>query len=176
MTEPIAHIAARLTALPTKGSRTRAKEYADPQRQEDADYRAAYGVGGKRPFGRGLRAAFYTELAPAPSGRYVTREMAQAYLAEVDRVIDIPDWPRHEREKLRVIRHRWLARAEGRDPRFLAMGVQGGVNEKHRPGTVADTLAAIRGAIEESAGVQAMRPGQKWARDKGWPMGKPVTT
>jgi hypothetical protein len=171
---PIAHVAATLAALPAKTSRRRVKDYPDPQRQEDADYRAAYGINGKRPYGRGLRAAFYAELAPAPAGRFVGREDAKRYLAEIDRVIDLQCWPRHEKERLRVIRHRWLARAEGRDARFAAVGAQGGVNEKCRKRTAGDAIAEIRRAILESAGETVTRPGQRFVSDAKWPLGKPV--
>lgn len=83
-------------------------------------------------------------------------------------------WPRHEREKLRVILRRWEARAAGRDSRFNAIGVQKGLNEKHRAKSVGDVMEGIRVAIAESAGVPVTRPGQRWMMDKKWPLGRPV--
>lgn len=93
----------------------------DPRDREDSATRQAYGTGGKRPWGRGLRAAFYAELPPTPLGR-VSRDQARLYLSAVVDVIERRCWSQRETEKLRVIRRRWEARVDGRDERFKALG------------------------------------------------------
>lgn len=175
MSKHIDLIAAELARLPEKADvRTRALRVAkeDPRQEEDSAYRAAYGVRGKKPYGTGLRAAYWTELPPPPSGAYVGRDAARAYVGQIDRVIDIGGWAKGEREKLRVMRLKWIARAEGRDARFNAMGVQGGLTDSLRPKRIADILGAIREAIAESAGVPAP-PARKFLTDPGWPFGRP---
>ena len=94
----------------------------DPADREDSATRLAYGIGGRRPWGRGLRAAFYAELPPTPLGR-VTRDEAQLYLDAVIRVREMAGrWSEREREKLRVIQRRWERRVRGEDRRFNALG------------------------------------------------------
>lgn len=129
-------------------------------REEDAAYRSAWGLRGKRPFGRGLRAAFYIYLPDAPRGRFLTRADAAEYVTLLDRVAEGHRWPAHEREKLRALRIRWTRRAEGEDARFNALGVTGGVNERYRVPIGAERLAALR---------DAARPGPR----EPWPLGRP---
>jgi hypothetical protein len=162
----------RLDAGTPASPRRRTRDYPDPARQEDHDYRQAYGTAGKRPFGRGLRAAFYAYLPDAPTGRFVTRDDAVRYVRKIQEVIDMQTWPRHERERLRVLLRRWEKRARGDDARFNAIGLQVGPNEKHRPKTAGDVLAAIRELVLKSAGTTP--PGAKFVTDPKWPLGRPV--
>lgn len=150
------------------------RHYPDAAKQEDADYRAAWGIAGRKPWGRGLRAAFYAYLPDAPTGPYVTREDAAVYVGKLRDVVEMGIWPRHERERLRILLRRWEARAAGRDVRFNRLGVQGGVNDRFRPSNVGDRFEAIRHAIEESAGMRVSSPAQRWTQDAKWPLGRPV--
>lgn len=169
----IDQIAAELRTLEPKTVRHRAKDYPDPAKQEDHDYRRAYGTDGKRPFGRGLRAGFYAYLPDAPIGRYVTREDAQRYAAKIREVQEMQVWPAYERERLHVLFKRWDRRARGLDARFNALGVQGGFPEKYRPKSVGDTLLAIRSLCADSGGLRE-GPGPKFVTDPKWPMGRPT--
>lgn len=173
--KPIEQIAAELgRGAPerTSTTRRRTRDYPDPAKQEDHDYRQAYGTSGRRPFGRALRAAFYAYLPEAPAGRSVTRDDAKRYVDQIQRVIEMQTWPRHERERLRVLLRRWERRARGEDSRFNTLGVQGGVTEKHRPHSPGDVLAKIRALVLDSAG--RGRAGQV-VFDTKWPLGRPVT-
>ena len=172
----IDQIAAELGRLePTRTSTPRPgrKHYPDPAKQEDHDYRQAYGTEGQRPFGKGLRAAFYAYLPEAPTGRWLTRQDAANYVAKIHDVIEMQCWPRHERERLRQLLRKWERRARGEDARFNALGISHGPSEKHRPKSVGDTLLAIRTLIRESAGEGDERG--KVVFDKKWPLGRPVT-
>jgi hypothetical protein len=170
-------VAAQLRAkLEDKGdtaTRSQRVPHADPRKEEDAAYRRAYGTNGKAPYGRPLRAAFYQFLPESPRGQYVSHEAAKQYVAEIQRVLDTEQWTRDERTRLKALKRIWSRRAEGRDARFEAMGVQGGVTNKHRPKTTRDIIIAIRDAIEASGGGRVVSD-KKFVVDVKWPLGKPV--
>lgn len=106
---------------------------------EDSRTRAAWGSEGKRPWGRGLRAAFYAELPPTPLG-LVTQDQARLYLDAVIRVREMGGWSTRENEKLRMIQRRWERRVRGEDRRFNALGgVFSGIRQ-----VPADRLAGLR--------------------------------
>jgi hypothetical protein len=85
-------------------------------------------------------------------------------------------WTRREQEELRVRRVKWVKRAKGDDPRFLAMGNVGGLNERYRKKGAGDIIKAIRDAIAESAGKKPCNPDTKFITDPAWPFGKPNPT
>lgn len=124
--------------------------YQDPRHEADRDYRRAWG---KRPFGRALRAAFYEYLSDAPTGRYVTREQARRYADQIRDVADLShtdsdiQWTIYEKRRLRALWIKWDRRARGFDPRFNAIGVQGGVTDQRRARTHDDVVAALRRAF-----------------------------
>lgn len=172
---PIEKIAADLAKTPGKGGTRRAPgQYPDPKKQDDHEYRQAYGRNGRRPFGSGLRAAFYAHLPESPRG-HVTRDQAQRYLNQIRHVREMGGWSRSERERLRVLERRWEKRAEGRDARFNALGgVFAGTSEKYRRKGVGDTLTSINAILDAERGVKSREPGVKFVRDAKWPLGKPT--
>jgi hypothetical protein len=165
--------AALLSRMERRPRSTR-EQRPDPRDDADAGYREAYG---RRPYGQRLRAAFYQYLPEAPRGRYVGRDDAARYLMEIERVIDMQQWTAREQETLRQLKVKWKARADGKDVRFLALGVQGGINEKHRPKGVADIIANIYKAIAESRalldGTRPDNPNTRYITDPKWPLGRP---
>lgn len=170
----ISQIAAELGREPgVAHTRRRTREYPDPARQEDHDYRQAYGTKGRRPFGRGLRAAFYAYLPESPIGPHVTREDAANYVQKIQTVIEMQRWPKHERERLRVLLRRWERRARGEDGRFNAR-VPVGVSNKTRPQTVGDCILNIQRMLRESLGHAPQNPGTRFVADAKWPLGRPV--
>jgi hypothetical protein len=166
-------VAAQLRSHPSRGRSTR-ETRPDPREDADAGYREAYGP---RPFGKPLRRPYYQFLPEAPAGRFVSRDQAAAYLAEIDRVLDMQQWTAREQEGLRRLRVRWAARASGKDARFAAVGVQGGVNDRFRRRGPQDIINAIYQAIRESRekldGARPDNPQTKWVVDPKWPMGRP---
>ncbi len=175
MTRTINELAAELARHEAKGDvSTRAQRvpFPDPRKEEDAAYRRAYGKDGKAPWGHPLRAAFYQYLPEAPAGRYVSHEDAQRYAAKIQSVLDMEQWTKDERNRLKVLKRRWDARAAGKDARFEALGVQGGLNEKHRPKSVRDIILVIRHELEASLG-RPVNSEQRFVVDAKWPFGKP---
>jgi hypothetical protein len=168
--DPISRVAAQLSRSTTKAKRSARESRPDPREEDAAAYREAYG---KRPYGQRMRAAFYQFLPEAPRGRYVGRDDAARYVAEIDSVLERQQWTQREVETLRQLRVKWLARAKGKDARFLAMGNVGGLNDRYRRKGVADIICAIRDAIEDSAGRKPVYPSRKFVVDKGWAFGKP---
>jgi hypothetical protein len=169
--DPISRVAAQLSRLTgEKRLRSTRELRPDPRADADAAYREAYG---RTPYGRRMRAAFYQFLPESPKGRYLGRDDAARYVAEIERVIDMQQWTGHEQETLRQLRQKWKARATGKDARYLAMGAAGGVNDRYRKKTAADVICAIRDAIEESAGRKPVYPARKFVVDEKWPFGRP---
>ena len=120
-----------------------------------------------------MRAAFYQFLPECPKGRYIGRDDAARYVAEIARVMDMERWTRRERETLRQLKQKWTARATGKDSRYLAMGNAPGLNDKHRKQTAADIVGAIRSAISSSLAEAApSSPTQKFVIDPKWPLGR----
>ena len=175
MDRTIAELAAELARHESKenvSTRAQRVPHADPRKEEDAAYRRAYGTNGKAPYGRPLRAAFYQFLPEAPKGAYISHDTARSYADRIQQVLDMEQWTADERDRLRVLKKRWMKRAEGHDARFEAMGVQGGMNEKYRKRGVRDAILTIRQALEKSLGRQPA-PEQKFVVDAKWPFGKP---
>jgi hypothetical protein len=173
--KPFAQVAAELGKLPEKNNvRTRALRtpHPDARQEEDSSYRAAYGVDGRRPYGRPLRSAFYEYLPDAPSSAYLGKDDAARYLAQIHTVIEMQCWTRREQERLRVLCRRWEKRARGEDPRYVKMGTLGGVSEANRRKTAADSICAIRNAILASGG-QVAQPSVPFMQDAKWPFGRP---
>lgn len=175
MTRTITELAAELARHEGKGdiaTRSQRVAHADPRKEEDAAYRRAYGTDGKAPWGRPLRAAFYQYLPDAPTGAHISHDAARVYADRIQQVLDRDEWTKDERNRLKVLKKRWVKRASGHDARFEAMGVQGGVNEKYRKKTPDDRLKVLRDEIAKSQG-RPTRPEQKFVVDPKWPFGKP---
>ena len=82
-------------------------------RDKDGKIRTMYGVR--------TRAAFRPLLPDAPRG-VVSREAAEIYVAQIQRVLDMDCWTRQEQSYLYSLRKKWRARARGEDTRFLLRG------------------------------------------------------
>ena len=67
------------------------------------------------------RAAFRPLLPDAPRG-VVSREAAEIYVAQIQRVLDMDCWTRQEQSYLYSLRKKWRARARGEDTRFILRG------------------------------------------------------
>lgn len=123
----------------------------DPRDAEDANYRRAYGVHGRRPFGRPLRAAFYAYLPDVPRTRNLPADFARDYLRRIRDVQEMQCWSRRERLRLRVLERRWERRAEGRDGRYNTLGTQPGPTNKYRAPAPQDRVeqlcAQLRGEM-----------------------------
>lgn len=92
----------------------------------------------------------------------MTHEDARRYLVAIQDTLDRHGWSKHEREHLRRLKVRWARRVAGLDPRFEAMGVQGGVSERFRPPTRMDALHTLRRELMPFKTVS-----------ESWPFGSP---
>lgn len=82
-------------------------------KDKDGKVRTMYGVR--------TRAAFRPLLPDAPRG-VVSREAAELYVAQIQRVLDMDCWTRQEQSYLYSLRKKWRARARGEDTRFILRG------------------------------------------------------
>lgn len=99
---------------------------------EDSNYRKAYGINGRKPFGAPLRAAFYAYLPDVPLTRHLPADFARNYLAQIHRVQEMQQWSRRECERLRVLERRWSRRASGLDARYNEYGTAPGRTNRDR--------------------------------------------
>ncbi len=190
MDRTINEIAAELARHEAKGNvstRTQRVPHADARTEEDAAYRRAYGTGGKAPYGKPLRAAFYQYLPESPRHTSANEDECRRYVRQIDETLEQDCWSGNERERLRQLRKIWNRRATGRDARYLTHGNAGGKTNKvwkahAAPGSARMVFTEVQQAIVESnaryfeaMGSKVVRdapPEQKFVVDKRWPMGR----
>lgn len=155
--------------------RERPRRTPTPAEQEDTAYRRAYGTNGRAPWGRPLRAAFYTELPEAPTNAR-TKDDAAAYLGHIRRVLDMECWTPRERDRLKSLEAKWVRRSQGLDARYLHHGIKGGRTNKqdYRAGSGQAVYAACLEDIDASnRSLRNAGPRAKFVQDNAWPLGKP---
>jgi hypothetical protein len=177
--KPIAQVAAELQKLDRRPLPVRPSAGMERRDGEDSDYRRAWGTGGKAPFGRPLRAAFYQYLPESPRHTLPDPDACRVYVGQIDETLERGCWSPNEIERLRQLRRIWDRRAKGLDLRYKAHGNMPGVNNAHdrkhdRPNSARSIMEKIQAAIAESNGkVKAARQEQKFVVDPKWPLGRP---
>lgn len=134
----------------------------DPRDAEDSNYRKAYGQGGRRPFGKPLRAAFYHYLPDVPLTRYLPADFAQNYLRKIHEVQEMQCWSRKERERLRQLERRWAKRAAGKDSRYNRLGTKPGRECRNRPPSPRDRIDAICAQLRGEMPAETPTPFGTW--------------
>ncbi len=121
------------------------KHYLRPNERADREEREATG--------KTLRATYYYLLGPIPNCRFGDRQAAKLYLLRIEAAIDHGGWTRSEAMRLRKMRAKWKARAEGNDPRFNEVGNrQGGLHPQEASMVRHRKLVAGMKAILEQSG------------------------
>jgi len=75
---------------------------------------------GKRP------SAYYALIGAAPHCGPADTPTARSFLGRILAALELHDWTQDERNRLRLLRDKWKRRAEGKDPRFQAVGTRAG--------------------------------------------------
>jgi hypothetical protein len=173
--------------VPPYNWRTR-EQKLDPRTESDSAYRAAWGIAGRRPYGTGLRAAFYEFLPDAPRHTRPDIDGCKHYVRQIIETLERNCWTQRERDRLNMLRKIWTRRAEGLDSRYIThgnspgRGLAAGLWKNAPSRGVRKIFDEMQTAIAESdaryyanAGIKVSRPAPRSAKyvvDAKFPFGR----
>lgn len=99
--------------------------WADHGSSQDGDYLRGNELSDREEreaYGRELPAAYRHILGPTPKCLPSDHLTAKIYLSRIEQAIEQGGWTRSEGMRLRQLRGKWRARAQGQDPRFNLKG------------------------------------------------------
>ncbi len=108
------------------GARGAAGDMQEPDSPPPRHYPIEEADAGERAVGRRLRCAFWTLTGETPHLLPGDTSGARMFLGRITAAIERGGWTRNEWTTLYEMERKWRARAEGRDPRFMAAGTKPG--------------------------------------------------